>query len=72
VIPPRCTARHRDGIFTGAIEASSIASAFDRRIRIEGNVLHAFCPTAAARDDQPLQLQAHRSDRDRQGSQPHA
>jgi hydroxypyruvate reductase len=32
------------GIFTGAIEASSIASAFDRRIRIEGNVLHRLLP----------------------------
>jgi glycerate 2-kinase len=32
------------GIFTGAIEASSIASAFDRRIRIEGNMLHRLVP----------------------------
>src|SRR5664279_983621 len=32
------------GIFTGAIEASSIASAFDRRIRIEGNMLHRLLP----------------------------
>jgi hydroxypyruvate reductase len=32
------------GIFTGAIEASSIASAFDRRIRIEGNTLQRLLP----------------------------
>ena len=32
------------GIFTGAIEASNIASAFDRRIRIEGNTLHRLLP----------------------------
>jgi hydroxypyruvate reductase len=31
-------------IFTGAIEACSIASAFDRRIRIEGNTLHRLLP----------------------------
>ncbi|MGA3343809.1 MAG: DUF4147 domain-containing protein [Terracidiphilus sp.] len=31
-------------IFTGAIEASSIASAFDRRIRIEGSTLHRLLP----------------------------
>ena len=31
-------------IFTGAIKASSIASAFDRRIRIEGNRLHRLLP----------------------------
>ena len=28
-------------IFTGALEACNIASAFDRRIRFEGNTLHA-------------------------------
>lgn len=28
------------GIFTGAIEACNIASAFDRRLRFEGNTLH--------------------------------
>jgi glycerate 2-kinase len=32
------------GIFTGAIEACSIASAFDRRFRIEGNMLHRLLP----------------------------
>jgi len=32
------------GIFTGAIEASNISSAFDRRIRIEGNMLHRLLP----------------------------
>jgi hydroxypyruvate reductase len=31
-------------IFTGAIEACSIASAFDRRIRMEGNLLHRLLP----------------------------
>ncbi len=33
-----------NGIFTGAIEACSIASAFDRRIRFEGNTLHRLLP----------------------------
>lgn len=32
------------GIFTGAIEACNIASAFDRRIRFEGNTLHRLLP----------------------------
>ena len=31
-------------IFTGAIEACNIASAFDRRIRFEGNTLHRLIP----------------------------
>jgi hydroxypyruvate reductase len=31
-------------IFTGAIKASSIATAFDRRIRVEGNILHRLLP----------------------------
>jgi hydroxypyruvate reductase len=31
-------------IFTGAIEACSIASAFDRRIRFEDNILHRLLP----------------------------
>jgi hydroxypyruvate reductase len=31
-------------IFTGAIEACNIPSAFDRRIRIEGNTLHRLIP----------------------------
>jgi hydroxypyruvate reductase len=31
-------------IFTGAVKASDIASAFDRRIRIEGNTLHRLLP----------------------------
>lgn len=31
-------------IFTGAIEACSIESAFDRRIRFEGNTLHRLLP----------------------------
>jgi hydroxypyruvate reductase len=32
------------GIFTGAVEACNIASAFDRRIRFEGNTLHRLLP----------------------------
>ncbi len=31
-------------IFTGALEASSIETAFDRRLRFEGNVLHRLLP----------------------------
>jgi len=31
-------------IFTGALDACSIASAFDRRIRFEGNVMHRLLP----------------------------
>jgi glycerate 2-kinase len=31
-------------IFTGAIEACNIASAFDRRLRFEGNTLHRLLP----------------------------
>jgi len=36
-------------IFTGAIGACNIATAFDRRIRFEGNTLHRLIPTAADR-----------------------
>ena len=32
------------GIFTGALEACNIASAFDRRIRFEGNTMHRLLP----------------------------
>jgi glycerate 2-kinase len=32
------------GIFTGALEGCNIASAFDRRIRFEGNTLHRLLP----------------------------
>ena len=32
------------GIFTGAVTACSIESAFDRRIRFEGNVMHRLLP----------------------------
>ncbi|HWE84503.1 MAG TPA: DUF4147 domain-containing protein [Terracidiphilus sp.] len=32
------------GLFTGALTACSIESAFDRRIRMEGNVLHRLIP----------------------------
>ena len=31
-------------IFTGALEACNIESAFDRRIRFEGNTLHRLLP----------------------------
>jgi hydroxypyruvate reductase len=37
-------------IFTGAIEACSIDSAFDRRIRIEGNTLHRLLPDGSGPD----------------------
>ena len=32
------------GIFTGALKACNIASAFDRRMRFEGNILHRLLP----------------------------
>jgi hydroxypyruvate reductase len=32
------------GIFTGALKASNIATAFDRRLRFEGHVLHRLLP----------------------------
>ena len=32
------------GIFTGALEGCNIASAFDRRIRFEGNTMHRLLP----------------------------
>ncbi len=32
------------GIFTGALKACNIASAFDRRLRFEGNTLHRLLP----------------------------
>ena len=35
-------------IFTGALKACNIATAFDRRLRFDGHVLHRLCPTAAA------------------------
>ena len=31
-------------IFTGAVKACNIASAFDRRIRFEGNTMHRLLP----------------------------
>ena len=37
-------------IFTGAIKACSIASAFDRRIRFEGNTLHRLLPDGSGPD----------------------
>jgi hydroxypyruvate reductase len=37
-------------IFTGAIEACDIASAFDRRFRVEGNVLHRLLPDGSGPD----------------------
>ena len=36
-------------IFTGAVAACNIASAFDRRIRIEGDTLHRLLPDGAVR-----------------------
>ncbi len=32
------------GIFTGALKACNIASAFDRRLRFEGHTLHRLLP----------------------------
>lgn len=32
------------GIFTGALKACNIATAFDRRLRFEGNILHRLLP----------------------------
>ena len=37
-------------IFTGAIKACNIASAFDRRIRFEGNTLHRLLPDGSGPD----------------------
>jgi glycerate 2-kinase len=37
-------------IFTGAIAACDIASAFDRRIRVEGNVLYRLLPDGSGPD----------------------
>jgi hydroxypyruvate reductase len=37
-------------IFTGAIAACDIASAFDRRIRVEGNILHRLLPDGSGPD----------------------
>ncbi len=37
-------------IFTGAIKACSIESAFDRRIRFEGNILHRLLPDGSGPD----------------------
>jgi hypothetical protein len=38
------SAHHGHGIFTGALAACDIASAFDRRLRFEGNTLHRLVP----------------------------
>src|ERR1039458_4613386 len=37
-------------IFTGAIKACSIASAFDRRLRFEGDTLHRLLPDGSGPD----------------------
>ena len=37
-------------IFTGALEACNIGSAFDRRMRFEGNVLHRLMPDGSGPD----------------------
>ena len=36
--------------FTGALEACNIASAFDRRMRFEGNTLHRLLPDGSGPD----------------------
>jgi glycerate 2-kinase len=38
------------GIFTGAIEACNIPTAFDRRIRFEGNTMHRLIPDGSGPD----------------------
>jgi hydroxypyruvate reductase len=38
-------------IFTGALEACSIGSAFDRRIQFDGNTLHRLLPDGGGPDD---------------------
>ena len=38
-------------IFTGAIKACNVASAFDRRIRVEGNILHRLLPDGSGPDE---------------------
>ena len=38
------------GIFTGALEACNIESAFDRRLRFEGNVMHRLMPDGSGPD----------------------
>lgn len=45
-------------IFTGALQACSIASAFDRRIRIEGNTLHRLLPDGSG--PETLNLSAYK------------
>lgn len=37
-------------IFTGALQACSIESAFDRRIRVDGNVMHRLMPDGSGPD----------------------
>jgi len=39
-----------NSVFTGALEACSIASAFDRRIRFEGSVMHRLMPDGSGPD----------------------
>jgi hydroxypyruvate reductase len=38
-------------IFKGALDACSVSTAFDRRIRIEGNILHRLLPDGSGPDD---------------------
>jgi hydroxypyruvate reductase len=38
-------------IFTGAIKACNVASAFDRRLRVEGNILHRLLPDGSGPDE---------------------
>jgi glycerate 2-kinase len=46
-------------IFTGALSACNIASAFDRRIRIEGNILHRLLPDGSGPDSIDLSSYKH-------------
>ena len=60
-------------IFTGALAACNIESAFDRRMRFEGNVLHRLMPDGSGPETIDLaQLQADLRDRAGQGRRAHA
>ena len=50
------------GFFTGALAACSIQSAFDRRIRMEGDRLRRLIPDGSGPDDdRPLRIQTRSS-----------
>ena len=60
-------------IFTGALKACNIASAFDRRLRFEGNTLHRLLPDGSGPAiDRSLRLQAHLCHCARQSRRAHA